>query len=238
MSEGSFQLSYGDGFIEFELERRDRKTLAISVTPELNVEVVAPREAPLERIFEKVRNRAPWIRKQLRFFAEFHPRTPVRRFIGGETHLYLGRQYKLKVVPHIQEQVKLHRGLIVIQSLRPKRSDVTEELLRAWYREKAHLKFRERLEVCRERFPAPERHEPKGLVIRQLQQRWGSMTPGGKLILNRALIQASVDAIDYVITHELCHMRYRHHGPEFFGLLNRVMPDWEKRKAKLERQLS
>jgi predicted metal-dependent hydrolase len=64
------------------------------------------------------------------------------------------------------------------------------------------------------------------------------MTSSGKLILNRSLIQASVDAIDYVITHELCHIRQHHHGPEFLKLLERVMPDWEKRKMRLERQLA
>lgn len=238
MSEGNLQLSYGDGFIEFHLERRHRKTLAISVKPDMGVEVVAPIDAPLERIFEKVRKRAPWIRKQLRYFAQFQPRTPERKFVGGETHLYLGRQYKLKVVPHIQQHVKLYRGIIIVQSLRPKQTGVTRELLEAWYRERAQVKFRERLAACRERFPKPDDYDPDGLVVRQMQQRWGSMTPGGKLILNRALIQASVDAIDYVITHELCHMRHNHHGPEFFTLLERVMPDWEKRKIKLERQLA
>ena len=72
----------------------------------------------------------------------------------------------------------------------------------------------------------------------QLRQRWGSMTPSGKLILNRVLIRASVEAIDYVITHELCHMRHDHHGTAFFNLLDRVMPDWKKRKIRLERQLA
>jgi len=86
-------------------------------------------------------------------------------------------------------------------------------------------KFRERLAECQRRFSRPDEYEPNGLVIRQLAQRWGSMTPGGKLILNRALIRSSVDAIDYVITHELRHMRHNHHGPEFFRLLERVMPD-------------
>ena len=88
------------------------------------------------------------------------------------------------------------------------------------------------------RFPKPEEFEPRGLVVRQLEHRWGSMTPRGKLILNRSLIRSSVDAIDYVITHELCHLRHNHHGSEFFGLLDRVMPDWRKRKIKLELQLA
>ena len=115
---------------------------------------------------------------------------------------------------------------------------MTKTLLRAWYRERAHVKFRERLALCQQKFPNPEAFEPSGLVVRQLQQRWGSMTPSGKLILNRALIRASVDAIDYVITHELCHLCHHHHGPEFYRLLDGVMPDWERRKAKLERQLA
>ena len=100
------------------------------------------------------------------------------------------------------------------------------------------MKFRERLALCQERFPTPDAIEPAGLIIMQLRQRWGSMTPSGKLILNRMLIRASVEAIDYVITNELCHMRHNHHGPAFFGLLDRVMPDWEKRKNRLEFQLA
>lgn len=231
-------LPYGKEIIEFELTRRDRKTLSISVRPDLGVEIVAPIDAPLDRIFEKVRKRAPWIRKQVRFFSQFQPRTPERQYISGETHLYLGRQYKLKVVPHIQEQVKLYRGRIVVQSLKPRQTDVTKELVESWYRERAHIKFHERLVICQQRFSKPEQYEPAGIVVRQLQQRWGSMTASGRLILNRTLIRSSVDAIDYVITHELCHMRHRHHGPGFFQLLERVMPDWEKRKAKLERQLA
>ena len=238
MNAENFQFPYGDEKIEFRLERRNRKTLSISVGPDLVTEVVAPADAPLEKIFEKVRKRAPWIRKQLRFFAQFQPRTPERQYVAGETHLYLGRQYRLKVVPHIQQRVKLFRGCIIVQSHKPTERSLTKELVEKWYRERAHIKFRERLAVSQWRFPKPEEFEPKGLVIRQLQQRWGSMTSGGKLILNPSLIRSSVDAIDYVITHELCHIRFRHHGAEFFQLLDRVMPDWEKRKIKLELQLA
>lgn len=238
MNAQTLQLPYGNECIEFQLTRRERKTLSISVKPDLGVEVVAPVDAPLERIFEKVRKRASWIRKQVRFFSQFQPRTPERQYLAGETHLYLGRQYKLNVAHDIQQQVRLYRGSIVVHTLRPHQTEITKALVERWYRDRAHLKFRERLELCRQRFPKPEDFEPSGLVIRQLQQRWGSMTAGRKLILNRSLIRASVDAIDYVITHELCHIPHPHHGAEFFQLLDRVMPDWGKRKIKLERQMA
>jgi predicted metal-dependent hydrolase len=238
MSFESLHIPYGEGQIAIRLERRNRKTLAISVNPNAGVEVIAPIGAPLNKVLEKVRKRAPWILRQQRFFAQFRPRTSERRYVSGETHLYLGRQYKLKVIVDIQQQVKLYRGRLVVQSHKPKHADTTKALVEQWYRERAQAKFRERLAVCQKRFSKPEDFEPAGLVVMQLRQRWGSMTPTGKLILNRVLIRASVDAIDYVITHELCHMRHNHHGGAFFDLLGRVMPDWEKRKLKLECQLA
>ena len=81
-------------------------------------------------------------------------------------------------------------------------------------------------------------YPPKGLIVRQLRQRWGSMSPASRLLLNRRLIEAPIDAIDYVITHELCHIAVPHHGPEFFELLDRVLPDWEKRKHRLEQKMA
>jgi predicted metal-dependent hydrolase len=194
--------------------------------------------ASLEKIFEKVRKRAPWIQRQKRFFSQFQPRTPERKYVSGETHLYLGRQYKLKIVPDVQQQVKLHRRRLIVQSLKPEQRDATKTLVEQWYHERAQAKFRERLALCQQRFSKPEDFEPAGLVIMRLRQRWGSMTPTGKLILNWILIRASVEAIDYVITHELCHMRHNAHGGPFFDLLDRVMPDWERRRLKLECQLA
>lgn len=232
------ELGSGDGAIKFTLRRRDRKTLSISVGPDLCVQVSAPADAPLDKIMEKVRRRAPWIQRQMRFFSEFQPRTPERHFVAGETHLYLGRQYILKVQRHIQQDVKLYRGNLCVQSRQPQDRGVTKDLVEQWYRERARIKFRERLLICQKKFPKPGAYKPAGLIIRQLQQRWGSMTADRKLILNRSLIRSAVYAIDYVITHELCHLSYDNHGPTFYKLLGRVMPDWERRKSRLEQQLA
>jgi predicted metal-dependent hydrolase len=173
MNMETLQFPYGDGRIVFRLERRDRNTLVISVTPDAKVEVIAPIDAPLEKVFEKVRKRAPWIQRQQRFFKQFQPRRLKRQYISGETHLYLGRQYKLKVVPHIQQQVKLYRGRLIVQSLKPKKREVTKALVEQWYHQRAQATFRERLALCKRRFLKPEDFEPTGLVIMQLRQRWG-----------------------------------------------------------------
>lgn len=238
MTKERFEISFGEAVIEFWLTRRPRKTMSISVLPSLDIEVTAPGDAPIERILEKVRLRAPWITKQLRFFSQYHPKTPERRFVSGETHLYLGRQYRLKVIGHQESGVRIVQGHIVVRSPNPDRTEVTQALVGKWLAARARAKFAERLTICSERFPDPGAFAPASLMIRPLKQRWGSMSAKGNLLLNRTLIHASTDAIDYVITHELCHIEHAHHGRAFFDLLTRVMPDWEKRKTKLERQLA
>jgi predicted metal-dependent hydrolase len=95
--------AYCEDEIAFRLERRHRKTLAISVNPDASVVVVAPMDATLDEVLEKVRKRASWIQRQQRFFTQFRPRTLERQYLSGETHLYLGRQYKLKVIADIQQ---------------------------------------------------------------------------------------------------------------------------------------
>lgn len=231
-------LQYGEQEIRYSIVRRPRKTLEIAVEPDASVVVAAPVDASLEAIEAKLRKRAAWVTRQQRYFTQFFPRTPERQYVAGETHLYLGRQYRLKVIQHVQESVKLTRGFIVVRTHRPTKLDVTRGLVEAWYRDKARAKFPDRVLICRERFPNPDAFEPMGLIIRQVKQRWGSMSPAGRLLLNTRLIQAPVDAIDYVITHELCHLAEPHHGAAFFDLLDTVMPDWPKRKQRLERALA
>lgn len=241
----------GEHRIEFTVVRRDRNTLEIGVEPDMSVVVAAPREASLQDIFNRVRKRASWIRRQQRFFSQFLPRMPERRFIAGETHHYLGRQYRLKVMAvgrsraaadrsrtaADQPSVRMTRGFIVVRSRDPGRSDLTRRLVESWYREHARAKLAERLEANLVRFPDPGSYRPSGLIVRKMRRRWGALSAASRLVLNRRLIEAPVDGIDYVITHELCHLTEPHHGRGFYELLTSVMPDWERRKERLERSV-
>ena len=130
------------------------------------------------------------------------------------------------------------RDSIWIQTTRPESTKHTKALVDAWYKERAKVKLGERILECQKRFPKTDKVEPRGFTVRAMKQRWGSMTPTGQLILNRRLVEAPVDAIDYVITHELCHMQEPNHSNAFFDYLSEVMPDWRNRKAHLERTLA
>ncbi|MGE0190142.1 MAG: M48 family metallopeptidase [Steroidobacteraceae bacterium] len=237
MSLNTHSVPYGSRTIDFELRRADRKTMAIHVHPDMRVEVVAPKTANLDKVYQKVRKRAKWVKTQQIFFEQFHPKTPPRQFVSGENHRYLGRQLRLKVKRDIACGVKISAGYILVSTHYPNNTKLTCELVTDWFKTRAHQKFKERLEICIQRFPNPEKFSPHAVIIRRLNNRWGSMTGAKRLVLNTRLIHAPLVCIDYVIIHELCHMQHPDHSPKFWKLLTAVLPDWQKRKNQLEKYL-
>ena len=238
MGTDAHSIVYGSKSINFKLQYSNRKTMAIHVYPNMNVEVVAPYDAQIEKIYEKIKKRASWIIAQQSFFKQFHSKELARQFVSGETHRYLGRQYRLKISIGIKNQVKLSRGHILITSHYPKNQQLTKVLFEEWLRLRAFEKFTERLLICLQKFKNPEKFKPENMIIRKLANRWGSMTSSHRLVLNKRLIHAPVPCIDYVIIHELCHIQHSNHSPEFWRFLGSILPDWEKRKIQLERCLA
>ena len=226
-------VTYGKETIQYTVLHVARKTLAIEVLPDAKVVIKAPLESTQEEVRRRVLKRARWIIKQQQYFRQFDPRTPERQFIGGETHLYLGKQYRLKVCVAGQDKVLLSRGYFVVETKAEYGPEETKSLMSGWYAEKAASTFHNRFNYCWLNFENMKLTMPR-LQVRRMKKRWGSLSRGGILTLNTDLIRAPRECIDYVITHELCHLKYHDHSPEFYRLLEKVMPDWEKRKHKLE----
>jgi predicted metal-dependent hydrolase len=225
---------FGSKKIDFYLEYSARKTLGISVNPQMEVIVKAPAGASLEKIKVIIRKKAPWILKQQSFFLAFHPKTPARRFVSGETHLYMGRQYKLKIIKGKKNDIHFKAREIQIH-IKP--NSLAKKVLNEWYRERAKIKFAEIAEPIIQKFKK-YKVEPKIIFLQEMPSRWGSCTPKGKIILNPELIKAPKACIEYVIIHELCHLVHKNHSEKFFNLQNKEMPDWEKWKNKLENLLA
>ncbi len=179
---------YGNRRITFEVERRPRKTLAISVLPTGEVRVVAPLNANMDEVNARVSKRGRWIEAQQRFFTQFEPRTPSRIFVPGETHLYLGRQYRLRVSEDGVENVKLSRGFLSVRGVHKDDQAAVERLVRAWYISHAEEQFRRRLDLNRQRFTDPDNHIPASVVLRSMAEKWASMSPRGRLTLNPDLV--------------------------------------------------
>lgn len=227
-------IQFGSRTIDFRLEYSDRKSLGITVTPEMEVLVKAPSGTSIEKIKEKIKKKAPWIIKQLSFFLTFQPKTPKRKYINGETHLYLGKQYRLQIQVGENESVKLKGKFIEVTVIKKSRA---KELLMDWYLQHARIKFHSIAEPLIEKFKKYN-VGPSSIVLREMPTRWGSCTPKGKIILNPELIKAPKGCIEYVIIHELCHLIHHDHTQKFIDLQSKEMKDWEKWKMKLEKLLA
>jgi predicted metal-dependent hydrolase len=230
-------IDYAGQRIHYNARFSARKTLAISVHPDGCVDVMAPEGAGREVIEQRLLRRAGWVLKQQRYFDQFRARTPERRFLAGETHLYLGRQYRLKIEEGDRDRVRLNRGFFQVSVSGPPTSNRVRNLMTEWYREHARDKLTERYRAASERYGRELPRIP-ALSVAPMKLRWGSYSAKGRITLNVDLIRAPVSCIDYVVLHELIHARYPKHGRAFVSLLEQMMADWRERKAYLERVLA
>ena len=227
------KIHYGTASFAYDVLHVPRKTMEIAVHPDNRVVIKAPVGSSLEEIEERLRYRARWVLRQINYFRQFEPRMPKRHYISGETHLYLGRQYRLKVLKANANKVSLTRGRLLVEIAGPRKPERVAGLMEDWYRMKAREHFPISLERCGYGF-IRNGYELPSIHIKKMRTRWGSLSQSGTLTLNLSLIRAPRDCIEYVITHELCHIRHDDHSPAFYKFLEKLMPDWEKRKRKLE----
>jgi predicted metal-dependent hydrolase len=231
-------IDYGTSRITADIRRSARATLDITVEPSGDVRITAPFEADLDDVRRRLRARARWVLAQQRYFEQFRPRTPERRWVPGETHRYLGRQYRLRIADSAASTpgVRRTRDFLSIDGVDYDDSARIERTMQEWYRDRAEEVILSRLPDCILRFDPPL--VPTAIAIRRMSSRWASMSSQGRLTVNPDLVRAPADAIDYVLTHELVHLAIPDHSATFFELLQSVMPDFARRKHRLEKTLA
>lgn len=219
--------------LSYDLQWSNRKTLEISVHPSGRVAVTAPYDTGLPQIEEKIRKRAAWIQRNIREVEALPQPEPPRQWVSGETHRYMGRQYRLKIETGIPSFVKLQGPFFHIVVLDKADIESIRSAMETWYRNHAWLIFQQRTALCLRTSKPFLGLESVDIVIRKMKRRWGSCTPTGRILLNLDLIKAPVQCIDYIIMHELCHLAVMNHSDTFWRLLSKCMPDWEKRRLIL-----
>lgn len=229
------QYRYGSRIIEANVAYSNRKTIDLRVFPEGNVLITAPENTEIGKILEKVKPKSRWVVQQQRTFELYRPFTTERLYIPGETHRYLGRQYKL-VVNSLKGKpnIKLIKGLMIVET---NDSINIEKTIITYYKNRATVVFESILRKLLVEFSQFESYEIS-LKHRFMKKRWGSCSTDGNILLNTELIKASRACIEYVIIHELCHLVFPNHSKDFYNLLNNLLPDWEKLKKKLETSLA
>ena len=223
-------LEFGSKKIDFSLQFSNRKTLGIKVLPDATVSVIAPKNAEMQKILDTVKKKAMWILKQQTYFLNFNPITLDYVIKSGYSVHYLGRQYKLLVEKAEKDDV-FYKGNLFQVEVKDKKN--AKNIFDNWLKQRAKDKIVEIAEPLIKKFEKKYK-APSEIYFQEMPTRWGSCTVKNRLILNPKLIHTPKRCIEYVVMHELCHLVYKHHNNDFFDLRSLMMPDWEKRKEKLD----
>ena len=228
----SSAVTWGGTKLPYNIRRspRRKKTVAVTVGPDGDVLIVAPPHLSTDELDRIVTRKAEWIVRRLRNTQAHGPHSSPREFVSGESVLYLGRHYRLKVHPEEGDDAKLRGAwLHVFAATGPQQRAQVREAVIAWFRRHASERLPERVEAWRPKIGVPM---PPVIVSGQ-QKRWGSCDRNGTIRLNWRIIQAPMRLVDYVVVHELVHLRHRSHDREYWQALGRVMPDYERRRDDL-----
>lgn len=228
-------LTYGDRRIPYliEVDPDRSKRVAIHVEPDGRVIVEAPPEADKPSIHSAVVKRARWIVTHVVAAEDRRRHMIAREYVSGEQVLYLGRRYLLKVIQSDAEApgVRLKGNRLEVTRKDISR-DAVRAAVRAWYRVHARDFFDRRLGELSKSLPWMKERPPFRLL--DMTRQWGSCSTKGEIILNPHLIKAPRPCVDYVLVHELAHLKHHDHSPEFFALLDRETPEWRTLKLRLD----
>lgn len=215
--------------VDYRLIRSQRRSLEMRVNEEGQVVVRAPRRLARHHVDRFVLERRDWIERQRQRIAAL----PCPRWRDGDPCRDLGDTLTLDVAAAGRVRVCREGRWLSVAVADPDDEAAVREAVRAWWRRRARTLFQDSIE---RQFPwfAGRGHALPTLRLKWMRTRWGSLSARGYINLNLALMQYPMEVIDYVVMHELCHLEFMHHGPEFHALMDRRMPDWRARKRLLE----
>ncbi len=210
-----------------------KSNIRIDVIPNGKVHVISPEGIALSNVKQAVQKRARWVYKHVEKARIQLSYVLPRQYVSGECHYYLGRRYVLKVfaIRHGEPGVKLLRGQLQVRT-KSREREAVKTLLNSWYRLHAEEVINRRLMAIYHQ--ANWLRSPPKWKLRVMKNQWGSCSPTGVLSLNPQLVKAPRECIDYVIFHELCHIKEHNHSSKYYRLLKSLVPDWKATKARLD----
>jgi predicted metal-dependent hydrolase len=219
------------GDVHISVVRKDIKNVHLSVYPPSGrVRIAAPRDMKLDTVRVFAISKLAWVRRQQRKQRAQSRETP-REFVDRESHYLWGRRYLLKVIEaDAAATVTLtHRHIVL--TVRPGAERAAKQALIArWYRQQVYSSALELLPTWQSRL----RVKPDGIFVRHMKTKWGSCNPRRRFIrLNTELAKKPRECLEYIVAHELTHLRAPKHGDRFISLMNRHLPNWRMSRAAL-----
>ena len=222
--------------IEFKVIYSRRSTIGISVLPDSSVIVRVPYLTTLKTINRIVKEKYFWVIKHRDNYRELDNSSRNKSYTSGETYLFRGKESLLKIEKSAKPYVIFFDSTIELGTEKTDDPETVRRLLYNGYKNEAITHFPILMrKVLSEH--ENEKFKPEGLIIRTMKRRWGSCSNKGIVTLSTELIKLSDQYIEYVITHELCHLKHHNHGPNFYKLLTEIYPEWKTVRRELRKYI-
>jgi predicted metal-dependent hydrolase len=222
--------------IEYRIVYSGRRSIAISVGPDSGVTVRAPYRTSIRTIENLVESKSYWIKKHLENYKSSVRIAGNKAFQDGAIILFQGKEHRIRIIESCKYFIKLTGDFIEIGLKDIADRELARPMIEKWYRITSEGIFREKFEELLLRYK-DYNFKPYEFVVKALKRRWGSCSSKGKITISSELVKLDAIYLEYVILHELCHLRYHNHGKEFYKLLSEVFPDWKKRRSELKRYI-
>jgi predicted metal-dependent hydrolase len=223
--------------IEFKVTFSARRTLGITVLPDSTVIVRVPYRTAISTINRIVTEKADWIIKHRDSAVQRVKNRPDSTFAEGGVHLFRGSEYILRIKSSGRNYVRFFDGTVEMGLEKSGDHTALKKLLYDHYKTEASVIFPELLNRMLNKFEG-QKFKPSGLVIRTMTRRWGSCSSKGIITLSTELIKLPDFYIEYVIVHELCHLKHHNHGAGFYNLLSELFPEWKHVRKQLKMYVS
>ena len=210
-----------------QIIRTKRKSIALIVEPDGRLVVRAPMRISDADIKHLVKQKERWIREKQKQVKDKSAQSQPKVYMDGEEFLYLGKSYQLKIVADLNPALVLSRKFYLSRRALPKAEIVFTE----WYREQARAVVSERVNL----YAARHGFTYRKIRITSARTRWGSCSSMGNLNFTWRLVMAPPEVVDYVVVHELAHLRVNNHSKEFWKQVERIMPDYKQRLKWLKK---
>lgn len=225
-----------DQIIEYKIVYSRRRSIGISVGPDSGVTVRAPYRTSRRTIENLVISKSAWIIKHLENYKSAVRINNHKIYTEGAPVLFRGKEYQIRLIESKTYFVKPGEDFIEIGLKNIAEREKAGLMLEKWYRIIAEGIFRKKFEEVLLRFRNYS-FAPAEFAVRALKRRWGSCTSKGKITISSELVKLDDIYLEYVILHELCHLRHHDHGQKFYKLLSEVFPDWKQRRSELRRYI-
>ncbi|UEL47220.1 M48 family metallopeptidase [Terrisporobacter hibernicus] len=213
--------------INYAVIRRKRRSSSLIVENDGTIKLIVPLDTSNEDVEKIIESKRYWIYTKKAELESLNYSKIDRKFVSGQGFMYLGSSYRLEIVDTLDVDLKLYRGRFY---LKKSKLENAAEVFKSFYREKGLKKIEERINLYKDMIGV----EPNKVRVMELQNRWASCTNKGNLNFNFKCIMAPLSIVDYIVVHELVHIKYKNHDSAFWNAIDKVMPDYEKRKEWLK----